>query len=169
MKIISIEVQNLACYGQMIGSCVPKGNIGVVVDDYKFEVYERVGRAIFSTCNGLVHVYGHAPGTKDGLGGSTIKLRIKEPSVMFPKIQATRLYTFKGDLWDSYAADQEVAKHLGTQLYGIGIKRARDYSSRCYSSVKATAEFMSIISEVVVLGNPAQGDFNDRDILKLNN
>ena len=159
MKIFSIEVFNLACNGLMLGSCTPKGSLGVTVDDYKFEVYERLGCAIFSTSNGLVHVYGHAPGSKGGFADREIKLRIKEPSVMFPKVQATRLHKFKGDLWCSGEAEMQVAKHLGTDLYGIGVKRIGDRNS-CYGSVKATAKFMDVVGKAVVLGSPYQGDFS---------
>lgn len=149
-----------------VGFMYPKGNVGVVVDDYKFDIYERVGNALFSTYCGLVHVCGHYPNQKGRFGNATIKLRIKEPSVIFPKITATRVHIFEGVLWDSHSADQQVAKHLETQIYNIGVKRSRDYSRGCYSSVKATAEFMSIVSEVVVMGKPVQGDFNDREPLR---
>lgn len=159
MKIFSIEIVNLNCTGIMLGSVTPKGNIGVVVDDFSFSVYERTGCAIFSTCNGLVHVYQHAPGTKGGFGGSKIQLRIKEPSVMFPKIQATRLHTFHGDLWDGWEADKKVSEHLGTNLFNIGVKKLRDRNS-CYRSVKATSKFMDVVGKAVVLGSPYQGDFS---------
>ena len=159
MKIFSIEVFNLACNGLMLGSCTPKGSLGVTVDDYKFEVYERVGNAIFSRFGELIHVYGHAPGSKGGFADREIKLRIKEPSVMFPKIQATRLHKFKGDLWCSGEAERQVAKHLGTDLYDIGVKRIRDRNS-CYLAIKATRQFMEVVSKVVIIGAPVQGDFN---------
>ena len=159
MKIFSIEVFNLACNGLMLGSCTPKGSLGVTVDDYKFEVYERVGNAIFSKFGELIHVYGHAPGSKGGFADSEIKLRIKEPSVMFPKVQATRLHKFKGDLWCSGEAERQVAKHLGTDLYDIGVKRIGDRNS-CYSAIKATRQFMEVVSKAVIIGAPVQGDFN---------
>nr|WP_218955866.1 hypothetical protein [Acinetobacter sp. YH12064] len=143
----------------MLGSCTPKGSLGVTVDDYKFEVYERVGNAIFSRFGELIHVYGHAPGSKGGFADREIKLRIKEPSVMFPKIQATRLHKFKGDLWCSGKAERQVAKHLGTDLYDIGVKRIGDRIS-CYSAIKATRQFMEVVSKVVIIGAPVQGDFN---------
>lgn len=159
MKIFSIEILNLNSTGLMLGSVTPKGNIGVVLDDFSFDVYERIGCAIYSTCNGLVRIYQHAPGTKDGFGGSKIQLRIKEPSVIFPKIQATRLHTFCGDLWDGSGADKIVSEHLNTDLFGIAVKRVKDRNS-CYMSVKATSKFMSTIGKAIVLGAPSQGDFS---------
>ncbi len=61
MKIYSIEINNLGCTGMMLGSAVPNGSLGVVVDDYKFEVYERLGCAIWSRCGEILHIYQHAP------------------------------------------------------------------------------------------------------------
>lgn len=160
MKIFSIEVFNLGSNGLMLGSCTPKGSLGVTVDHISFDVYERVGDAIFSKCGELIHVYGYAPGSKGGFADREIKLRIKEPSVMFPKIQATRLYTFKGDLWGSGEAERQVAKHLGTNLYNIGIKSIRDRNNSCYCSAIATQKFMDVLSKAVVFGAPIQGNFN---------
>lgn len=159
MKIFSIEVFNLASNGLVLGSCVPKGSLGVTVDHISFDVYERVGDAIFSKCGELIHVYGYAPGSKGGFADREIKLRIKEPSVIFPKIQATRLHTFKGDLWCSGEAERQVAKHLGTNLYDIGVKKIGDRNS-CYRSVKATSKFMDVVGKAVVLGSHYQGDFS---------
>ena len=36
MRIIAIEIQNLAGIGTMSGSFIPKGSLGITVDDYKF-------------------------------------------------------------------------------------------------------------------------------------
>ena len=159
MRIYSIEINNLGQTGMFIGSSIPHGTLGVTVDDHKFDLYERVGCAIFSRCGELVHVYQHAPGTKEGFGGSKIQLRIKEPSCIFPKVQAARLHTFKGDLWDGFKADQEVAKHLGTELHSIGIRTLRNRNS-CYWSIKATSKFMETIAKAIVFGKPEQGDFS---------
>ena len=160
MKIYSIEINNLGCIGMMLGSAVPNGSLGVVVDDYKFEVYERLGCAIWSRCGEIVHIYQHAPGTKEGFGGSKIKLRIKEPSCMFPKIQAARVHTFKGDLWDGATANKIVADHLGTKLFNVGIKKLRDRNS-CFWAGKVTEKFMETLSKAVILGQPEQGDFSE--------
>ena len=78
---------------------------------------------------------------------------------MFPKIQATRLQKFKGDLWCSDEAERQVAKHLGTDLYDIGVKKIGDRIS-CYSAIKATRQFMEVVSKAVIIGAPVQGDFN---------
>ena len=160
MRIYSIEINNLGCTGMMLGSALPKGSLGVVVDDYKFEVYERLGCAIWSSCGEIIHIYQHAPGTKEGFGGSKIKLRIKEPSCMFPKIQAARVYTFKGDLWDGETANKLVAEHLGIKLFNVGIKRLGDRGS-CFRAKKVTEKFMETLSKAVILGQPVQGDFSE--------
>ncbi len=99
-------------------------------------------------------------GTKEGFGGSKISLRIKEPSCMFPKIQAARVHTFKGDLWDGSTANKLVAEHLGTKLFNVGIKKLRDRNS-CFWAGKVTEKFMETLSKAVILGQPVQGDFSE--------
>lgn len=156
MKIISIEVFNLNTTGCHVCQPVPKGCLGVVVDRYKFDLYQELpGGVYFSECGGLVNIYKHSPGTKDGFAGRTIALAVMEPSVISKNIMARRIRVFKGSLWDSHLADKAVSKHLGTTLRSIGV---RDLSDRykVYCSAKATEHFMSRISKVVVLGEAEQ-------------
>lgn len=153
MKIISIEVFNLNSTGCHAGQPVPKGCLGVVVDRYKFDLYQELpGGVYFSECGGLVNIYKHSPGTKDGFAGRTIALAVMEPSVISKKIMARRIRIFEGSLWDSHLADKAVALHLGTTLRSIGV---RDLASRyqVYCSAKATEHFMNRLSKLVILGN----------------
>lgn len=156
MMIYSAEVFNLGTTAKFSNSPVPKGCLGVTVDSYRFDTFHELGRGIFfSDCGGLVNVYKHSPGTKDGFAGRRIVLPVVEPSVMFPRIKAVRRRVFDGSLWSSWEADLQVAKHLGTSLTSIGV---RDLSGgyRSYCSALATTEFLNRLAKVVVLGEPQQ-------------
>lgn len=185
MRIIAIEVVNLATKGIMSGSITPKGSIGITVDKLEFGNYTWVTandidlddsyfdflsknekysirkgsfKALFAQDGDVLHIYGYLENSSDGFANRKIKLRINEPSVTFPKIQAVRQYEFEGCLWESYVADRMVAKFLNTSVKSIGLKEARDRYG--YSSVKATQNLINKIAKVIVLGEPIQGDFN---------
>lgn len=185
MRIIAIEVVNLATKGIMSGSITPKGSIGITVDKLEFGNYTWVTandidlddsyfdflsknekysirngsfKALFAQDGDVLHIYGYLKNSSDGFANRKIKLRINEPSIMFPKIQAIRQHEFEGCLWESYVADRMVAKFLNTSIKGIGLKEARDRYG--YSSVKATQNLINKIAKVIVLGEPIQGDFN---------
>ncbi|MEG1707111.1 MAG: hypothetical protein RR285_00195 [Acinetobacter sp.] len=188
MRIIAIEIQNLAATGMMLGSVIPKGSLGITVDDYKFDVYKWVTakdidfnsevfakmdefdlkilkssgqKALFAMAgNELLHVFGYTEGSSNGFANREIVLRIEEPSVMFPKIKAVRQRTFRGCLWDSHYADKMVAAYLGTQIFNLGIKRGRDRGNT-YTSIKATYAMAERLSKAVVFGTPIQADFNE--------
>lgn len=187
MKIYAITIQNLGSIGKMLGSCIPKGSLGITVDDYKFDTYKWIGandidlnneifanvqkhdldrirrggfKALFAQDGELVHIFGYSEGSTDGFANREIKLRIEEPSVMFHNITAVRQYSFKGCLWDSYLADRMVAAYLDTRIYNIGVKRARDFGNT-FTSMKVTEALMDRLSKAVVLGEPIQGDFNE--------
>ncbi|BEH73352.1 hypothetical protein [Edwardsiella tarda] len=154
MKILSIEVFNLSGIGEFTGQPVPKGCLGVVVDQLKFDMYNELnGNIFYSECGGIVSVYKHVPGTKEGFAGRTIILPVMENSVISNKIKARRLKVFKGSLWKSFDAEMAVAKHLGTNIREIGIRQASD-RYRVYCACMATEEFLKRISRVVVLGKP---------------
>lgn len=70
----------------MFGLCILKGSLGVIVDDYKFEVYECVGNVIFLKFGELIYVYGYVLGLKGGFVDREIKFCIKEFLVMFLKV-----------------------------------------------------------------------------------
>ena len=188
MRIIAIEIQNLAGIGTMSGSFIPKGSLGITVDDYKFGSYKWVTakdidfdnplfngidkyelqrlkngsqKALFAMAgNELLHVFGYVEGSSKGFANREIVLRIEEPSVMFPKIKAVRQRTFRGCLWDSYLADKMVAAYLGTQIFNLGIKRARDRGNT-YTSITATYAMAERLSKAIVFGKPIQADFNE--------
>lgn len=186
MRIIAIEIQNLASTGMFSGSCIPKGTLGITVDKWRFGPYKWVTvndidlehpafanvqkyeldkvlrggiKALFSQDDGLLHIYGFVKGSSDGFANREIKLRVEEPSVMFPKVNAVRQYSFKGCLWDSYLADRMVAAYLDTHVYSVGIKES-SYRGNTYCSAKVTEDIMERIGQAVVLGKPIQGDFN---------
>ena len=188
MRVIAIEIQNLAGIGMLSGSVIPKGSLGITVDDYKFDTYKWVTakdidfssplfngidkyelqrlkngsqKALFAMAgNELLHVFGFIEGSSNGFANREIVLRIEEPSVMFPKIKAIRQCTFRGCLWDSYVADKMVAAYLGTQIFNLGIKRGRDRGNT-YTSIKATYAMAERLSKAIVFGAPIQADFNE--------
>lgn len=189
MIICAVEVFNLSSRGQMLGSVVPKGSLGIIVDDYWFDDYQWVTaddidlnhkafegvakyemdklrrgqlKALFAKSGGLLHIYGYVEGSSDGFANRTIRVRVKEPSVMFPRIQSARVLSFTGCLWDSYLADLMVAAYLDTNVYSIGVQRLRNRSNT-YTAMKATASLIDHVGKVVVLGEPIQGDFNAGD------
>lgn len=154
MKIYSVEVFNLGTTGCFSGQPVPKGCVGVVVDKCEFKTYHELpGGVFYSECNGLLNIYRHVKGSTDGFAGRTIYLPVMEPCLISKKKQARRVRAFKGSLWDSYEADNIVAKHLGTDLVGISF-RAVNSRYQTYSSAKATADFMDRLSKVIILGKP---------------
>lgn len=187
MRIYAITIQNLGGIGKMIGSCIPKGSLGITVDDYNFKTYKWIGandidldneifanvqkhyldiirsggfKALFAQDGELVHIFGYSEGSTDRFANREIKLRIEEPSVMFPNITAIRQYSFKGCLCGSYLADRMVAVYLDTRIYNIGVKRARDFGNT-FTSMGVTEALIERLSKAVVLGEPIQGDFNE--------
>ncbi len=154
MKIYSIEIFNLNSTGCHSGQPIPKGCLGVVVDRCDFKIFHELPGGIFySNCEGLLNIYKNVPGSKDGFAGRSISLAVMEPSIISKKIMARRVKTFKGSLWSSWEADQDVAKYLGTNLTSIGVKASND-KYRTYCSVRATDEFINRLASVVVLGKP---------------
>lgn len=154
MKIYSIEVFNLGSTGTHSAQPVPKGCLGVVVDEYKFELFHEIhGNVFFSECDGLLNIYKYSPGSTEGFGGRAIALQIMEPSVISSRIMARRVRVFKGSLWSSAEANRAVEEHLGTKITSIGVRAVTD-RYRVYSAANATTEFINRISKVVVLGDP---------------
>lgn len=154
MVIYSVEVFNLGTSAMHPGQPVPKGCLGVVVDKCNFDIYyELPGGVFYSECDGLLSIFKHSPGTKDGFGGREITLPIMEPSVTFPRKKARRIMVFQGSLWSSASASSAVEKHLGTTITSIGVRESND-RYKVYSSARATREFMERISRVVILGEP---------------
>lgn len=154
MKIYSIEVFNLGSIGTFCGEAVPKGCLGVVVDNYRFDAYQELPGGIFySECDGLLSIYHHLPGSTDGFAGRAITLPVIERSILSSNIKARRLRTFKGSLWASASAKNQVESHLGQRLTNLGVKSSSDRHG-VYSSVIATEKFMERLAKVVVLGSP---------------
>lgn len=154
MKIYSIEVFNLGGTGMHCAQPVPKGCLGVMVDNCKFDIYHELpGGVFYSECDGLLSIYKNLPGTSDGFAGREIALPVIEPSVISPRIIARRVRIFKGSLWSSAEAVRIVAKHLSTTITNIGVREC-NARYQVYSAVSATKEFMDRISRVVVLGEP---------------
>ncbi|MBP2156907.1 hypothetical protein [Erwinia rhapontici] len=152
MKIISIEVFNLNSTGCHVCQPIPKGCLGVVVDRYKFDLYQELpGGVFFSECDGLLNIYKHSPGTTEGFAGRAIALAVMEPSVISKNIMARRVRVFKGSLWDSHIANKAVSEHLGTTLRSVGVRDLQD-RYQVYSSAKATEQFISRLSKVIILG-----------------
>lgn len=154
MKIYSVEIFNLGTTAMHPCQPVPKGCLGVVVDKCQFDIFHELpGGVFYSECDGLLSIYKHLPGSRDGFAGRAISLAVMEPSIISKRIMARRVRVFKGSLWSSAEANRVVAKHLGTSLTSIGVK---DSGSRyqVYSAATATDEFISRISRVVVLGEP---------------
>lgn len=156
MKIFSVEVFNLNTTGKYSGEPIPKGCLGVKVDKYKFDAYHDIGNGVlFAECEGLLSVFHHLPGTKDGFAGRLITLPVIENSIISSRIKARRVKTFKGSLWDSADACRAVAQHLGCKLFSIGVRQSADRDN-LYCSVMATDSFMQRLEKVVVLGAPQQ-------------
>lgn len=160
MKIISIQIDNLSGRGVHCGEAIPFGTLGIVIDSVNFDVYEKLGEDVFFSKDGeLLDVFAFRKDSKEGFAGREIKLRIKEPSVMFPKIQAIRECKFKGSLWRSDDANQKVAEHLGKQILKIGVRERNDRGNTFFCSL-ATEDLYKHLSKLLVIAEPDGSDFN---------